>query len=286
MINSIPTITPEKQPTIEYILIAPKIVNLTMDKQNHTQVAGSEIFFNTTVLSDRMVIYEFKKNGVVLNNNSNNSTFKWKTDLNDIGKNIIEVLVKDLNDTSWIKSDRCMFEILDNNPPTVSISKYYGHLCFQAEGMDKENDPLEFKFILYDDDGKFLRFRDWSNDSLWVIPSLKSNNYKIEASVRDELHKWDNITSVMYFTVTEDQKRSTSSTKTNEELTPKGNEPADNSQPQKVDEPSNDEQQLKGDKPDDTKQSTENEPTVKTPSPPGPIERSNVIIGTIIGKLS
>ena len=268
----LPIYPSDKQPSIEYILNTPKILNLTTNKQNHIQVAGSDILLEAVVLSDRKVIYKFKKNGILLNNDENNRTYQWKTNLTDIGNNIIEALIEDVNDPSWIKSDKCVFEILNNNPPTVSISKVEGQLCFQAEGMDNENDSIEYMFVLYDNGGKFLLSRDWSNEASWVISSLKSGNYKIEVSVSDELHKWDNITNIMWFTVSKDKKRSPSTTKTS------------NERPTPGDEPGNNEQLTTGDEPGDTAKSTENEPTVKTPSPPGPIERANVIIGTITGK--
>jgi len=151
-----------------YLLGVPPMVTITSN--NLPIHAGESINLSVSVASRRSLIYKFHKiNGPTLNSDFNKSTWTWKTNLSDVGINMMEVVVEDVNDKSWNRSARATYKIGSNNPPKVKITRPYDANYFIANGTDDENDDLQYKFEVYRyNKCKPIRCREWRADKTYI----------------------------------------------------------------------------------------------------------------------
>jgi hypothetical protein len=283
-------------------LKVPPMINLSPDIP-YKAMAGSSVNWSANVPCNRSLNYSFYKNGILFQNENGtpDNMRRWRTNLSDIGNNIIEVFVEDKENSSWNRSAKYVYKIFDNLPPFVTLERTLDTNNFDAYGKDPEGDPLEYKFEIIKNNKLIICDKcDYWSVNRHIVANLGPGFYKMIVYVRDPLHNWTNCTNRISFNIKGTESKKSESDEPSDEQPPDSSnlqsesdeQPQDSSNLQsESDEQPQDSSNLQSESDEQPQDSSnlqsesDEQPQDSLNAPPNTIDRANALIGAVKSKI-
>jgi hypothetical protein len=189
------------------------LINLIADPKDHAN-AGSAVYWSAKASKpdDDIIFYQFWLNGPATGNTWKTKTnwtadsfWKWMTNSEDIGNNIIEVRIRDGNHAGPNDYDDRMtseYRIEENvnqkpsiislKPDKVSPQNQGSQIIWTAKASDPDADTVLYQFWLKgaSTDEDWIPMTDWTTKNVWTwsSSSTKTGMYTVEVRARDGYH--------------------------------------------------------------------------------------------------